>query len=111
MKNTWFVIIAFFLSSLLLATFPSVASTAEKVVIGHPACLSGKYAKAGEQALGGVKACVDWVNSVHGGVTLAGEKVPLHYKYYDCESKKEGVTSLIGRLITGDRVHVVFFPV
>ena len=110
MKNTWFVIIAFFLSSLLLATFPSVASTAEKVVIGHPACLSGKYAKAGEQALGGVKACVDWVNNVHGGVTLAGEKVPLHYKYYDCESKKEGVTSLIGRLITGDRVHVVFSP-
>jgi len=110
MKNTGFVIIAFFLSSLLLATFPSVASTAEKVVIGHPACLSGKYAKAGEQALGGVKACVDWVNSVHGGVTLDGEKVPLHYKYYDCESKKEAVTSLIGRLITADRVNVVFAP-
>jgi branched-chain amino acid transport system substrate-binding protein len=84
--------------------------TAEEIVIGHPACLSGKYAKAGEQALGGAKACVDWVNSVYGGVTLGGKKVPLAYKYYDCESKKEVVTSLIGRLITGDRVNVVFAP-
>ena len=40
---------------------------ASKVVIGHPACLSGKYAKAGEQAVNGVKACVDWVNNTYGG--------------------------------------------
>jgi branched-chain amino acid transport system substrate-binding protein len=110
MKKTGFVIIAVFVSALLLATFPSVAFTAEEIVIGHPACLSGNYAKAGEQALGGVKACVDWVNSVYGGVTLDGEKVPLRYKYYDCESKKEVVTSFIGRLITADRVNVVFAP-
>jgi branched-chain amino acid transport system substrate-binding protein len=81
-----------------------------KIVIGHPACLSGTYAKAGEQAIGGIKACVDWVNNVYGGVTLAGNKVPLAYKYYDCESKKEAVTSLIGRLITVDKVNVVFAP-
>ena len=79
-----------------------------KIVIGHPACLSGKYAKAGEQAIGGVKACIDWVNNVYGGVALGGKKVPLAYKYYDCESKKESVTSLIGRLITVDKVNVVF---
>jgi len=83
---------------------------ADKIVIGHPACLSGKYAKAGEQALGGVKACIDWVNNVYGGVKLDGKKVPLKYKYYDCESKKEAVTSFIGRLITVDKVNVVFSP-
>ncbi len=80
----------------------------DKVVIGHPACLSGKYAKAGEQAIGGVKACIDWVNNVYGGVLVAGKRIPLKYKYYDCESKKEGVTSLIERLITVDKVNVVF---
>jgi branched-chain amino acid transport system substrate-binding protein len=83
---------------------------ADKIVIGHPACLSGKYAKAGEQALGGIKGCIDWVNNVYGGVKIAGKKVPLEYKYYDCESKKEAVTSLIGRLITVNKVNVVFSP-
>ncbi|MGM0426709.1 MAG: amino acid ABC transporter substrate-binding protein [Thermodesulfobacteriota bacterium] len=82
----------------------------DKIVIGHPACLSGKYAKAGEQAVGGIKACVDWVNNVNGGVEIGGKKVPLEYKFYDCESKKEAVTSLIGRLITVDKVDVVFAP-
>ena len=80
------------------------------ITIGHPACLSGKYAKAGEQAVGGIKACIEWVNTVRGGVGLGGKKIPLEYKYYDCESKKESVTSLIGRLITADKVDVVFAP-
>jgi len=80
----------------------------KKIVIGHPACLSGKYAKAGEQAIGGIKACIDWVNNVYGGVLIGGKKIPLKYKYYDSESKKEGVTSLIERLITVDKVNVVF---
>jgi branched-chain amino acid transport system substrate-binding protein len=90
--------------------FASHAVAADKVVIGHPACLSGKYAKAGEQALGGIKACVDWVNTVHGGVHVGGKKVPLEYKYYDCESKKEAVTSLIARLVTTDKVNCIFAP-
>jgi branched-chain amino acid transport system substrate-binding protein len=85
-------------------------AAADKIVIGHSACLSGKYAKAGEQAIGGIKACIDWVNNVHGGVLIAGKRVPLDYKYYDCESKKEGVTSLVERLITVDKVNVVFAP-
>jgi branched-chain amino acid transport system substrate-binding protein len=81
---------------------------ASKIVIGHPACLSGKYAKAGEQAVGGIKAVVDWVNNVYGGVLVGGKRIPFEYKYYDSESKKEGVTSLIERLITVDKVNVVF---
>jgi branched-chain amino acid transport system substrate-binding protein len=93
------------------AVFNSVAAkNLDKIVIGHPACLSGKYAKAGEQAVGGIKACVKWVNNIYGGVTIAKNKVPLEYKYYDCESRKEAVTSLIGRLITVDKVNVVFSP-
>jgi branched-chain amino acid transport system substrate-binding protein len=91
--------------ALFLAT-PAMAAT--KAVIGHPACLSGKYAKAGEQAVGGILACIDWINNTYGGVSLGGKKVPLEYIKYDCESTKEAVTSLIGRLITVDKVNVVF---
>ncbi len=86
------------------------AAGVNKILIGHPACLSGKYAKAGEQALGGIEAAVDWVNNTYGGVMLGGKKVPLEYIYYDCESNKEAVTSLIGRLAMSDKVHVVFSP-
>jgi branched-chain amino acid transport system substrate-binding protein len=86
------------------------AAAADKIVIGHSACLSGKYAKAGEQAVGGIKAAVKWVNDSRGGVNLGGTKVPLEYKNYDAESKKESVTSLIERLVTKDKVNVLFAP-
>jgi branched-chain amino acid transport system substrate-binding protein len=109
MKGTSFVVITC-VAILGLVAATSATAAPEKVVIGHSACLSGKYAKAGEQALGGVKACVKWVNDVRGGVAIGGKKVPLEYKYYDCESKKEVVTSLIERLITVDKVNVVFSP-
>ena len=89
---------------------PGPAAAADSLTIGHSACLSGKYAKAGEQALGGIKACVKWVNETKGGVSVGGQMQPLTYVNYDCESKKESVTSLIERLVTKDKVNVLFAP-
>jgi branched-chain amino acid transport system substrate-binding protein len=86
------------------------AAALDKVIIGHPGALSGKYAKAGEQARGGIEAAVKWVNEVRGGIEVDGKKVPLEYKNYDCESKKESVTSLIERLVTKDKAHAIFTP-
>lgn len=110
MKHRTILVFLGFLSIASLMFSSPLQAAPRKVVIGHPACLSGKYAKAGEQAVGGIKACIAWVNTVHGGVALSGKKIPLEYKYYDCESAKESVTSLIGRLITVDKVNVVFSP-
>jgi branched-chain amino acid transport system substrate-binding protein len=90
---------------------PSVfAETPAKILVGEPATLSGKHAKAGEQSTGGVEAIVAWVNNTYGGVKLGGKKVPLEYKKYDCESRKEAVTSLLERLITVDKVHFTLAP-
>ena len=108
MKKSAAIALGFFLAAVTLGSLP--AKAADAIVIGHPACLSGKYAKAGEQAVGGIEACIDWVNNTYRGVTLGGKKVPLKYTYYDCESNKESVTSLIGRLVTADKVDVVFAP-
>jgi branched-chain amino acid transport system substrate-binding protein len=110
MKNRYFVGFICLVASLTLVFAADAMAAPKKIVIGHPACLSGKYAKAGEQALGGIKGIVDWVNNVYGGVKLGKKKVPLEYKYYDCESKKEAVTSLIARLITADKVNAVMAP-
>jgi len=110
MKKNKFLVCLCVLSIVSFIFSTSILAAPEKIVIGHPACLSGKYAKAGEQAVGGIKACIEWTNKVYGGVEVSGKKIPLDYKYYDCESKKESVTSLIGRLITVDKVNVVFSP-
>ncbi len=88
----------------------SGAMAAEEIVIGHPACLSGSFAKSGEQAVGGIKACVFWVNNTYGGISLNGKKLPLVYKPYDCESKSASVTSLIAHLISVEKVNVIFAP-
>jgi branched-chain amino acid transport system substrate-binding protein len=110
MKNRYLLWMICIMAALALAMSTPAFAAKDKIVIGHPACLSGKYAKAGEQALGGIRACVDWVNKVRGGVDLAGKKVPLEYIYYDSESKKESVTSLIERLVTSEKVDCVFAP-
>ena len=110
MKNRYLLWIICIMATLALLLPLDTMAAPKKIVIGHPACLSGKYAKAGEQALGGIKAIVDWVNKEYGGVKLGKKKVPLEYKYYDCESKKEAVTSLIARLITADKVNAVMAP-
>ena len=86
---------------------PSAAPAVDKLIIGHPACLSGKFAKSGAQCAWGIKASIKWINEVNGGVKIGGKKVPIDYKPYDCESRKEGVTSLIERLITVDKVHAI----
>ena len=101
-------LVALTVSVVAVAFIAAPALAIDKVVIGHPAALSGKYAKAGAQAVGGVQAAVDWVNSVYGGIKIDGRKVPLSYKYYDSESKKESLSSLLERLITTDKVNVAF---
>jgi branched-chain amino acid transport system substrate-binding protein len=110
MKRNYFKTVIIFIAIVGLFISAHALAAPKKLVIGHPACLSGKYAKAGEQAMGGIKACTDWVNTVYGGVLLGGKRIPLEYKYYDCESKKEAVTSLIGRLVTVNKVNVIFSP-
>jgi branched-chain amino acid transport system substrate-binding protein len=110
MKNRYVVGFVSLVAAFVLLFAPDAFAAPKKIVIGHPACLSGKYAKAGEQALGGIKGIVDWVNNVYGGVKIGGKKVPLEYKFYDSESKKEAVTSLIARLITADKVNAVMAP-
>jgi len=102
---------------LLAAAFatPSCAPTptgpaVDKILIGGPISISGKYAKEGGQCLWGIQAGVKWVNEVYGGIKIGGKKVPMEYKYYDDESKKELVTSFIERAITVDKVHAVISP-
>jgi branched-chain amino acid transport system substrate-binding protein len=111
MKNRIFATV-FCLAALVGFVFPpsTFAAPPAQILIGEAATISGKHAKAGEQSVNGVEAIVDWVNNTYGGVKLEGKKVPLKYIKYDCESKKEAVTSLLERLITVDKVNFTLAP-
>jgi len=112
MKRARLLVLGLALVLVVVLALPACAPgpAVEKITIGHPVCISGKYAKAGEQAFGGIKAIVKWVNEVYGGVEIPGGKVPLDYVYYDSESKKETVTSLIERLVEVDKVNFIMAP-
>ena len=104
------VLIVAIMMAVSFAAAPMVSASGHEILIGHAATLSGTHAKSGEQAVGGVKAAVDWVNNTRGGVMVGGKKMMIAYKVYDCESKKESVTSLLERLITTDKVHFTYAP-
>jgi len=111
MKNRIFGTV-FCLAALVGFIFPpsTFAAPPAQILIGEAATISGKHAKAGEQSVNGVEAIVSWVNNTYGGVKLDGKRVPLKYIKYDCESKKEAVTSLLERLITVDKVNFTLAP-
>ncbi|GAB4363358.1 MAG: amino acid ABC transporter substrate-binding protein [Deltaproteobacteria bacterium] len=104
------IVLALLLAVVLGSAQAVQAEDPGKILLGHTAALSGKFAKAGEQAVGGIQAIVNWINQSRGGVAVGGKKLPIEYKYYDCESKKEAVTSLLERLITSDKVNFLVAP-
>jgi len=81
-----------------------------KIVFGAALELSGGYAEAARFGFYGFLAAIKWVNEVYGGVSLFGKKIPIEFKYYDSESNRDRAASLAERLITVDKVDVLFLP-
>lgn len=112
-KERWLPIIVFAIGLfVVLPSTPCFSQQAlpKEIVIGGPISLSGTYAKEGQQGFWGFQVAEKWVNTVYGGVKIGGKRIPIKYKYYDDESKKENVTSLLERLITTDGVKFLLAP-
>lgn len=107
MKGRWLIGILFIL---LVLGGDTLAQAPDRIIIGGPISLSGKFAKEGQQGFWGFQVAEKWVNEVYGGVRVGGKRIPIKYKYYDDESKKENVTSLLERLITADGVKFLLAP-
>ena len=110
MKSTRVVCLIGLLLVLGVLLPASTPAAADKVLLGYAETLSGEQAQAGALSSWGVKASVKWINEVQGGVKVGGKRVPLEYKLYDNESKKEGATSLIERLVTVDKADAIIAP-
>jgi branched-chain amino acid transport system substrate-binding protein len=81
----------------------------ELLYIGAPISLSGKFSKEGQMSLWGMQVAARWINE-HGGIKVGDTVYKVEIKYYDDESKKEAVQSLIERLATVDKVKFVLAP-
>ncbi|WP_290623824.1 MULTISPECIES: amino acid ABC transporter substrate-binding protein [unclassified Archaeoglobus] len=93
-------------------TTPAATPTGPKeetLYFGAPISLSGKFAKEGQMSLWGMQVAAQWINE-NGGIKVGNKVYKVEIKYYDDESKKESVQSLIERLATVDKVKFILAP-
>lgn len=62
--------------------------------IKGPMSYTGTNASLGAQSIWGINAMVAWINTVHGGVNVGGQKRPLEYDYTDDASTNATVTTV-----------------
>jgi branched-chain amino acid transport system substrate-binding protein len=96
---------ALLLSVLVFPIAGLATASADDVVVGASVALTGKYSRTGQEQLNGFKMWAKDVNA-HGG--LLGRKVRL--VYYDDESKPDTAARLYEKLITDDKVDLLFGP-
>ena len=112
-KKVGFVVLvlAVLLAGCQQPTKPTTTPTAKEAVVkfGAPISLSGKFAEEGKQSLWGMQVAVRWINE-HGGIKIGDKTYKVELVYYDDESKKETVQSLIERLATVDKVKFILAP-
>ncbi len=82
---------------------------AETVKAGISASLTGQFSTQGQQALAGLSAWVEYVND-RGGLTVGSENRPVTLVSYDDRSMADATRQATERLITGDRVDLLFGP-
>ena len=82
---------------------------AATVKAGVSASLTGQFATQGQQALAGLSAWVEYVNG-QGGLDVGGEKRPVTLVSYDDGSTADATRRATERLITEDRVDLLFGP-
>ena len=84
-------------------------TTTATIKAGISASLTGQFATQGQQALAGLSAWVDYVNG-QGGLAVGGEKRPVALVSYDDGSAADATRRATERLITDDRVDLLFGP-
>ena len=82
---------------------------AATVRAGISASLTGQFATQGQQALAGLSAWVEYVNG-QGGLAVGGENRQVSLVSYDDGSAAEATRRATERLITDDKVDLLFGP-
>ncbi len=103
-----FILLLTMLSFLLVSNMP-VQAEREKFVFGSAIAHTGKFAREGTN----LKKAYDlWAGIVNarGGIEVGGKKYPVEIIYYDDKSDPKTTTKLVEKLITEDKVDLIFGP-
>lgn len=96
--------------SLTVTTSSSLAKVeGDKIILGAPVSLSGKYASSGQHTKNGYDLAVAKINKT-GGVKVGGRSYSLEVKYYDDESNTELAAQLAERLIREEKIKFMLGP-
>jgi len=87
------------------ATLPEAP---DYILLGGSLPMTGPAAEAGIALKQGIEIALDEINE-KGGVYIKmyGKKVPIKYLFEDCQSKPDVGVSVIEKLITKDKVHMI----
>ena len=99
-----FTISFFFCASMV----PAQAGTT-KLKFGSAIALTGKFARNGVNLKKAYDLWAEVVNS-RGGIEIKGKKYPVEIIYYDDKSDPRTTTKLVEKLITQDKVDLIFGP-
>ena len=101
------------LVAVLLALAPAGAARAQKseVVIGVALSLTGRFSTEASEHLRAYQLFIEETNAA-GGVMVksAGKKLPIRLVHYDDQSDPSGSAKLYEKLITSDKVDLLFSP-
>ena len=83
----------------------------EKIKVGLPISLTGKYDVLGTRNLQGARLWAEWVND-NGGIYVKelNKKLPVAVVWYDTKSDKDTTIKLTEKLINEDEVHFLLGP-
>lgn len=82
-------------------------SESEVIVLKGGISVTGRFSTEGAQSIWGTNAVVNWVNTVHGGVDVGGQKRPLQYHYDDDQSDATVTAEIAAQHCADDAVHFV----
>jgi branched-chain amino acid transport system substrate-binding protein len=81
----------------------------DKIILGAPVSLTGKYAISGQHTKNGYDLAVTKINKA-GGVKVGGRSYSLEIKHYDDESDAGLSAQLAERLIRDDKIRFMLGP-
>jgi len=94
-----------------IAKTPTPEKPKEEILyIGATISLTGKFSKEGQMALWGMQVAKKWINEKHGGIKVGDKIYKVEIKYYDDQSNKEVVKSLVEKLAVQDGVKFMLAP-
>jgi branched-chain amino acid transport system substrate-binding protein len=98
-------------SLLLFGPAAPVAFCADKIKLGLPISLTGKYDVLGTRNLQGARLWAEWANE-NGGIYVKelNKRLPVEVVWYDTKSDKDTTIKLTEKLINEDKVHFLLGP-